>query len=95
MEINHAEHEYPAPKEVFGGLMLMNISDFDMSSQFAHFKFGRIEHVTPPACDGLQSGILGHHTLATVNPYLFPFAIEFALTGAIISYAMFNKIGSM
>ena len=65
----------------------------DVSAQFAHLKFRRFEYVTPPACDGLNSDILGHHTLAIVNPFLFPFAIEFALTGAIISYHMFNKIG--
>ena len=49
----------------------------------------------PPACDGLDSAILGDQTLAYVNPYLFPCAIEFALIGACFFYAMSKNIGKM
>ena len=48
---------------------------------------------SPPLCDGFDSEILGSHTLATVNPYLSPFAIEFLLVGVCVAYAMFQKIG--
>ena len=48
---------------------------------------------SPPLCDGFDSEILGNHTLATVNPYLSPFAIEFLLVGVCVAYAMFQKIG--
>ena len=44
-------------------------------------------------CNGLHSEILGDQTLAVVNPYLSPFAIEFSLVGACVAYAMFQKIG--
>ena len=44
-------------------------------------------------CNGLHSEILGDQTLAVVNPYLSPFAIEFSLIGACVAYAMFQKIG--
>ena len=44
-------------------------------------------------CNGLHSEILGDQTLAVVNPYLSPFAIEFSLIGACVAYAMYQKIG--
>ena len=49
----------------------------------------------PPPCDGLDSDILGDQTLAYVNPYLFPCAIEFALIGACFSIAMYKNIGKL
>ena len=49
----------------------------------------------PPPCDGLDSAILGDQTLAYVNPYLFPCAIEFALIGACFFIAMSKNIGKM
>ena len=42
----------------------------------------------PPSCDGYTSDILGDGTLSVVNPFIFPFAIEFALTGAIFFFHM-------
>jgi len=49
----------------------------------------------PPPCDGLDSAILGDQTLAYVNPYLFPCAIEFALIGACFFIAMSKNIGKI
>ena len=48
----------------------------------------------PPACDGLDSDILGYQTLAYVNPYIFPCAIEFALIGACFFIAVFASISA-
>ena len=45
-----------------------------------------------PHCDGFDSDILGDGTLSLVNPFLFPFAIEFVLIGAIFFFHMFKKI---
>ena len=44
-------------------------------------------------CDAFESVILDEETLSKVNPFLFPLAIEFALTGAIFFHHMFNKVG--
>ena len=47
-----------------------------------------------PACDGQDSEILGGR-LSQINVYLYPFAIEFSLIGAILFYIMYTKIGHM
>ena len=44
-------------------------------------------------CDAYESVILDKETLSKVNPFLFPLAIEFALTGAIFFYRMLKKVG--
>ena len=44
-------------------------------------------------CDAFESGILDEETRSKVNPFLFPLAIEFALTGAIFFHHMFKKVG--
>ena len=44
-------------------------------------------------CDAFESVILDEQTLSKVNPFLFPLAIEFALTGAIFFHHMFKKVG--
>ena len=47
-----------------------------------------------PACDGQDSEILGDR-ISQINVYLYPFAIEFTLIGAILFYVMYTKIGHM
>ena len=49
----------------------------------------------PPACDGSDSEILGYQKISQINVYLYPFAIEFTLIGAIFFYTMYKKIGYM
>ena len=49
----------------------------------------------PPSCDGLDSEILGVDNIAEINIYLFPFAIEFVLIGAMFFYNMYKKLGYM
>ena len=49
----------------------------------------------PPSCDGLNSEILGLETISEINIYLYPFAIEFALIGAILFFTMYRKVGYM
>ena len=49
----------------------------------------------PPPCDGQNSEILGYGKISEINVYLYPFAIEFTLIGAILFYAMYKKIGYM
>ena len=44
-------------------------------------------------CDAYESVSLDKETLSKVNPFLFPLAIEFALTGAIFFYRMLKKVG--
>ena len=49
----------------------------------------------PPLCDGSDSAILGDQRISQINVYLYPFAIEFTLAGAILFYTMYKKIGYM
>ena len=51
------------------------------------------EEIVHDNCDAFESVILDEQTLSKVNPFLFPLAIEFALTGAIFFHHMFKKVG--
>ena len=44
-------------------------------------------------CHALESLILDEEKLRRVNPFLFPLAIEFALTGALFFHRMLQKVG--
>ena len=53
----------------------------------------RSDLLVDDSCDAFESGILDEETRSEVNPFLFPLAIEFALTGAIFFHHMFKKVG--
>ena len=80
LEINHALH--PADGHGFAN----GTNSFSDSSS---------DHDEAPNCDGLDSEVLGNHTLADVSLYLFPCAIEFSLIGASVFYTMWKKVGRM
>ena len=53
----------------------------------------RSDEIFEDNCDAYESVSLDKETLSKVNPFLFPLAIEFALTGAIFFYRMLKKVG--
>ena len=99
LELSHVDHENSNPEEVTYTTLFLLV----FGSKLSLFQWPNITrpNITTeqtdtdniPMCDGLDSEILGDQTLATINPYLSPFAIEFLLVGACVAYVMFQKIG--
>ena len=71
-----------------------SIFEINHAKHLSEYEFGtRSDVLLNDDCHALESLILDEEKLSRVNPFLFPLAIEFALTGAIFFYRMLKKVG--